>query len=99
MKTWRPTVEQLMCRDLRHTWEPFDAWKEGRGFIRVLKCSRCDSHRTQKLDSQGYVLTSSMKYSDGYVRKEGGRMTAEERADIRQLNVMRTLPARRGDTE
>lgn len=99
MKTWRPTAEQLMCRDLRHTWEPFDAWKEGRGFIRVLKCSRCDTHRTQKLDAQGYVLTSSMKYSDGYVRKEGGRMTAEERADIRQLNVMRTLPAGRGDTE
>lgn len=90
-KEWSPSEAQLVCRDLRHVWSPFDAWKEGRNYIRVLRCTRCGSQRIQTLDNQGYVMDNRMKYSSGYVRKDGGRMTQDEVAFIRQFNTERTL--------
>lgn len=87
-REWRPTPAQLECRDLSHQWTPFDAWKDAsRGFVRVLRCERCRSRKTQKLDRQGYVLTTSISYPQGYLRKEGGRLTQDERADLRLSNI------------
>lgn len=91
MKPWNPTDNQLLCRDLRHSWKPLNAWKEGRGYVRVLRCSRCRSYRTQQLDSKGYVLTTRIRYSAGYVRKEGGKLTGDEQALVR-LNHLKHYP-------
>lgn len=87
MKPWNPTDNQLLCRDIRHSWEPFNAWKEGRGYVRVLRCSRCGSYRIQQLDSRGYVLTTRIRYSQGYVRTDAGRLTRDEQADLRLTNL------------
>ncbi len=86
MKRWNPTIEQLVCRDIQHSWEPYTAHREKKGFVRVLSCTRCGSLKTQTLDQDGYIVGSAMKYPDGYLRPEG-RMTKADRADLRKANI------------
>lgn len=90
-KDWRPTPDQMMCRDVQHSWGPHNAWRDGRGFVRVLRCSRCGTFKTQRLDREGYVLTTTMKYPTGYLRPEGGRLTGDERAYVR-LSHLNHIP-------
>lgn len=99
MKPWNPTDNQLLCRDLRHSWEPFNAWRKGRGYVRELRCSRCHSYRTQWLDSEGYVLLTRVRYSDGYVRKEGGRLTSDEQALVRLYHLDHTPEPNTGEED
>ena len=87
--TWHPKRAQLICRDVRHSWQPSDAWREGHGFVRRLVCNRCFATKTQTLDSEGYVLSTSMSYREGYLRKGEGRTTADEKAQLRLENLGR----------
>ena len=32
---WQPTDEQLLCRDLQHSWTPYTAKRRADGFIRT----------------------------------------------------------------
>lgn len=89
--TWAPDSNQRMCRDIRHSWTPWNAWWEGKQIIRQLRCSRCFSGKTQTLDLEGYVLKTSISYTYGYLRKKDGRLTAEEKTAIR-LNNLGRLP-------
>lgn len=87
MKPWHPTDEQMLCRDLRHMWVPRGAWKDGRNFVRQLRCTRCETLKVQTLDCDGYVLTTRMRYAYGYLRKGGGGITSDTRAYFRVLNL------------
>lgn len=87
MTDWNPTPDQLLCRDIRHSWQPYDAWETRKGFVRVLRCSRCRSQRIEELDREGYVVSKRMKYPQGYLRKDGGRLTKKETALIRRHNT------------
>lgn len=84
---WTPTRNQLLCRDLMHSWTPRTAKKHGQQFIRTLKCGRCDCIKTQILDKKGYIMSSRMTYPDGYLRPGGGRLTRADRANIRIVNA------------
>ena len=85
-KSWQPTYEQLLCRDLRHSWSPYTVGKEEWGYVRVLVCDRCGGKKTQTLDKSGYILTTRMHYAPGYLRPTGGRMSADEQAELRLGN-------------
>ena len=91
---WQPTTNQLRCRDLLHSWKPYTATKEKFGFLRTLECERCSAEKVQKLDHKGYIMSTRMVYPDGYLRPSGGRLTKDERAILRVLNIERGNPWR-----
>jgi len=84
---WQPTDDQLLCRDLQHSWAPYTAKRNIDGFIRTLKCVRCVALKEQHLDLEGYILRSDMKYPPGYLRPGEGRLTRDERANLRVRNI------------
>jgi len=84
---WQPTDEQLLCRDLQHSWTPHTAKRLEEEIIRTLMCERCGSLKDQHLSMDGYIMRSSMIYPMGYVRPGEGRMTREERAALRVRNL------------
>lgn len=85
--TWQPTEDQLVCRDLQHSWTPSTARRIRKGYIRQLVCVRCSAVKEQTLDRQGYILGTSMKYPEGYLRPGQGRLTRDDRADLRLRNL------------
>jgi hypothetical protein len=84
---WEPTDDQLLCRDLQHSWSPDTARSTGYGFIRGLKCERCGARKEQRLDREGYLKDSVMFYPAGYLRPGQGRLTRDDRADLRLRNL------------
>lgn len=86
--TWRPTEEQMLCRDLQHAWSPFTAKREKKHIIRVLTCLRCHAKKEQVMDLRGYVKKTRMTYPHGYLRPGGGRLTRTDRAAIRRRNIL-----------
>lgn len=84
---WQPTDDQLLCRDLQHSWSPYTARRHQGGFLRELLCTRCGSLKNQYLDADGFILRSKMMYPVGYVRPGEGRMTRAERAELRVRNL------------
>lgn len=87
MKTWQPTDDQLLCRDLQHSWKPRTASRVKSGFLRTLECIRCTTVKEQTLDEFGYITGTKMIYPPGYVRTEGGRLTKSDRAELRLGNL------------
>ncbi len=84
---WQPTDDQLLCRDLQHSWSPYTAHRDKGQVIRVLNCTRCVAKKEQTLDNEGYILSTHMKYPPGYLRPGEGRLTREERAALRIRNL------------
>lgn len=87
MRSWNPTNDQLVCRDLQHSWKPYTARREKGGFVRTLKCVRCSATKEQRLDNEGYILSNRMSYPMGYLRPGEGRLTRDERATLRLRNL------------
>lgn len=84
---WQPTDDQLLCRDLQHSWAPYTARSTVEGFVRTLKCVRCVAEKVQHLDPQGYIVSTRMVYPLGYLRPGEGRLTRDERAALRVRNL------------
>jgi len=84
---WQPTDDQLLCRDLQHSWSPYTARSEVDGFERTLICERCACKKQQHLDKEGYIVSTTMHYEPGYLRPGEGRMTRDERASLRVRNL------------
>lgn len=87
MTQWQPTDDQLLCRDLQHSWSPHTARSEGKGFVRSLLCDRCTAKKEQHLDRNGYITRSVMFYPENYLRPGEGRMTRKDRAVLRVRNL------------
>ena len=84
---WQPTEDQLLCRDLQHSWSPHTAHSEEDGFLRTLFCDRCAALKHQRLDKEGYIISTHMTYPPGYLRPGEGRLTRDERANLRVRNL------------
>lgn len=84
---WQPTDDQLLCRDLQHSWSSFTAHRSKTGFIRVLVCIRCTTEKFQWLDRNGYIVQTRMTYPTGYLRPGEGRLTRDDRANLRVRNL------------
>lgn len=85
--TWAPKPEYLVCRDLQHAWKPLTAKKVASGYVRTLRCSRCGAIKDQTLDWAGYITGSTMSYPHGYLREGEGRLTKDDRAELRLGNL------------
>ena len=88
-RPWQPTEDQLLCRDLQHSWSPYTARRLAKraGFLRTLKCVRCGSLKDQTLSNDGFIMRSRMAYPDGYLRPNEGRLTRMDRAALRVRNM------------
>jgi hypothetical protein len=84
---WNPTGDQLLCRDLQHSWSPYTASRKGDGFIRRLICDRCGAFKEQHLSMDGYIVRTSMAYPMGYLRPGEGRLSRSDRAALRLGNI------------
>lgn len=84
---WQPTDDQLLCRDLQHSWSPYTAERTPDGFLRRLRCDRCATLKDQHLSRDGYITRTTMIYPVGYVRPGEGRMTRADRAELRVRNL------------
>ena len=90
------TQTYRQCRDFGHAWAAYTArWdKEVKAFHRVLRCARCETERSQWVSQTGSLGSNSYYYPDGYSAPKGvGRLTADERAEIRLMGI---LTAERG---
>lgn len=86
------TYEELddmhaLCRDLLHAWKPYDAEITRTHIVRVLRCVRCKTIRRQKLTRKGEIVGASYSYPKGYTMRGQGRMTSEQRAQLRVANI------------
>lgn len=75
----------LLCRDFGHSWRPWDVEyiPQRRQYVEALVCARCETVRRRLLDGDGALLANSYSYPDGYLVHGIGRMTGDDRNDMR----------------
>lgn len=84
--------EHLECRDLLHAWRHYSAKRVGKGFEETLQCSRCILQKTRKYNSKGEIVGSSRyHYPPGYVIPGLGRLSKEERGEIRLRRMLQNV--------
>ena len=87
----------LWCRDVLHSWDPYDAKvsrnraTRRREVHQILLCTRCGTLKTRFLSLNGDVLRNSYAYPSGYLLTEQGRLTPADRAMIRRINLQAYL--------
>jgi len=87
-------TDHLQCRDFGHSWRPRTArWIETeKCYETELRCQRCTSIRLRYLSARGDIISSRYQYADGYTVKGLGRLTGDDRAQIRLESVLRFMP-------
>lgn len=89
------TAMQIQCRDYGHAWKPWRAELIGkggaRGYEQALRCTRCDTERWRTLTRYGEVVSAHYVYPDGYLVKGLGRLTGEDRGQLRVASIERTV--------
>lgn len=75
------------CRDWRHRWEPWRAWKMRGGYEEHRRCTQCGATVVRLLDSRGYQISRRILYPDGYLVRGMGRLTEDDRAELRLAGV------------
>lgn len=82
--------QHLLCRDIGHSWRPYDVIMQRRPrrcIKRILRCRDCGAKRTQVLDHDYLIESSSYQYPDGYIVKGHGPMTKAVRAQVRSMTT------------
>lgn len=87
--------EYLLCRDFGHSWRPWGAeWiPQRRHYAEALVCSRCKAVRRRLLDEYGSLLGNSYTYPEGYLVHGVGRLTGDDRNDLRLASLRALLDA------
>ncbi|ORW33252.1 hypothetical protein AWB91_08990 [Mycobacterium paraense] len=85
----------LVCRDLGHTFRPYDVHITRTEIQRSLQCANCGTIRHQALTKNGYIIPGRSRYeypeqqdpdAEPYCLKGHGRMTVDDRAQIRVMS-------------
>lgn len=86
-ETMDPKV--LECRANGHQKKPWAVVQEpDGGFTRTLRCPRCKRVKwIQQVTPSGRVVTSRMKYDDGYLLKGMGRIAGDGRDALRLAEI------------
>lgn len=85
----------LLCRDFGHSWRPYTAeWiPQRRQYVEALVCVRCTTVRRRLLDEWGALLGNSYTYSEGYQVHGIGRLTGDDRNDLRLAGLQAIMRA------
>lgn len=83
----------VVCRESRHHWVPFTARPAAHGnFERVRRCDSCGGVKWTLLDSRFRILEEKpIQYPEGYLLQGLGRLTGDDLAVVRGINVMREI--------
>lgn len=88
----------LYCREMGHNWRPYSAghYKDGGGFERTLRCTRCRTRRVQVITDRGVVLKNRYEYPDGYSAPTGMGQAARagEGRGLLRLESIRRIVAK-----
>lgn len=89
------TDEHLLCRDFGHSWRPWTAeWiPQRRQYVEALACVRCATVRRRLLDEWGALLGNVYTYSEGYLVHGIGRLTGDDRNDLRLAGLQAVMRA------
>lgn len=88
--------QYLWCRDVQHSWDPYNAKVSRNRASRrnevhqILLCTRCGALKTRMMTTAGEMLRSSYSYPEGYLLTEQGPLSPADRATIRKINLMRS---------
>jgi hypothetical protein len=80
----------LACRDFGHAWRPHDVRidRKYKEIHRVFSClHNCGTERTQVLSPNGHIVRNFYTYPDGYVILGLGRLSIDDRAQIRVMGT------------
>jgi len=75
------------CRSWAHLWRPLRAWKIRGGFEEHRECAQCESVCIRLLDTRGYQVSRRIVYADGYLRRGMGRLSEDDRAELRLADI------------
>lgn len=90
------TSAVLYCRSERHAWDrdsvkDFDIVVSAEGYVlqwrREVACEGCGAARVQTLDHAGCVVKAHIRYPQGYLNAEGGRLHASTVRRQQMLNA------------
>lgn len=87
--------EHLLCRDFGHSWRPWTAeWiPQRRQYVEALVCARCQCVRRRLLDEYGALLGNAYTYPEGYLVHGVGRLTGDDRNDLRLAGLQAVIRA------
>ena len=83
-------LEYLECRDMRHGSVAHDVEPVGRDYKQTVRCPRCGTLRTRLVDGRTGIAGpwKSYNHPEGYLRKGQGRMTREQRGQMRLVYIV-----------
>jgi hypothetical protein len=77
----------MLCRDFGHPWKAYtvDVQNVGRRkvFYETLLCTRCSTQKHREINSTGEIIRTSYSYPAGYLIPGWGRITKDDRAELR----------------
>ena len=93
-------TEVLDCRTfIGHSWRHHDVRVEGTKrnpvYQEVMRCGTCGTERTTTINKNGDYVSGNRYHYDpekSYLLKGGGRITPEERSQMRLRSVVSRLP-------
>lgn len=66
--------------------------EDGGSFLRVKRCRRCSTKRTQVLSLKGLILHTEYEYPEGYTLPKGtGRIDSDGRGHFRVTAILREI--------
>jgi hypothetical protein len=81
----------LQCRTLGHPWKPLAARINQGAYEQTLRCPRCRAERDDTYNASGSLISRAMRYPDGYLTKEIGRISGDGRGLMRIASITRTI--------
>lgn len=88
----------VVCRDLRHSWDPYTAFKIKGGYDEQFRCSKCGTIKRRILNAYGDIVeTPPYEYPDGYRIKGLGHLTSADRSMVRLQSVESRAKSRPAD--
>ena len=87
----------LNCRRYGHTWKPWRVQlidsEVGRSYEAITRCPSCKSLATEVLSMSGHQIRRHVKYSEGYLASNLGRIAGTGRDVLRLESVTRQFTA------
>lgn len=80
---------QVNCRTYGHAWRALTVTHRPGVYTVFQRCGRCRTERHQEVNEQGYAVSQwHMRYEDGYLLRNLGRVGSDGRAVLRLKTLL-----------
>jgi hypothetical protein len=83
--------EFLYCRRYGHNWTPRTAIKRKWWYEATVVCARCTAERIEVINMRGEIVKKYMRYPQGYLAINIGRIMGESKNKLRLVALGRHL--------